>query len=192
MKTDECMGDKDKIEDRGLDKNSKQLTISWKTLKKIWRWNKTMLLMTVLKGNYSVNLSNEERQRVRRWANSLIVKVFGKSVGYKYLVFKLEHMWKLHHKPCVVDFGHDFFLLKFQGMEDYDEKMGGPWFIGGHFLTMRRWVPNFRASVASFMPVVVWLRLPELSIEYFDLGILKRIGRSIGSLLRGRYARICV
>ncbi|XVF01859.1 hypothetical protein REPUB_Repub04eG0125600 [Reevesia pubescens] len=67
---------------------------------------------------------------------------------------------------------------------------------------MHHWEPNFRASEASFSPVAVWLRLSELPVEYFDLDILKRTGRIIGTLLRvdgymlagerSRYARICV
>ncbi|XVF02605.1 hypothetical protein REPUB_Repub04eG0189300 [Reevesia pubescens] len=50
--------------------------------------------------------------------------------------------------------------------------------------------------------VAIWIRLPELPMEYFDAEILKKIGKSIGTLLRvdghtlagemGRYARICV
>ncbi|XVF12006.1 hypothetical protein REPUB_Repub08aG0077400 [Reevesia pubescens] len=49
---------------------------------------------------------------------------------------------------------------------------------------------------------LVWLRLSELPIEYYDLEILKKIGRHIGPLLRveshtltwerGKYARLCV
>ncbi|RZC77306.1 hypothetical protein C5167_001606, partial [Papaver somniferum] len=52
----------------------------------------------------------------------------------------------------------------------------GPWFIGGHHLSMRRWTPNFKPFEASVNITVVWARLPELPLEYFDKAVLERIG----------------
>ncbi|OMP01197.1 hypothetical protein COLO4_12097 [Corchorus olitorius] len=152
----------------------------------------------------SITLSQEEKSRIRdKWAKTLIVTVFGKSVGYHFLIQKLSLLWNFSHKFYTVDLGSDYFLLKFESNDDYDSvPRGGPWFVGGRFLGVRRWEPNFRASEASFTSVAVWLRLPELPIEYYDPPILKRIGRRIGPLLRidnrtlqnerGKYARLCV
>lgn len=67
---------------------------------------------------------------------------------------------------------------------------------------MRVWEPNFKPSSANVSTVALWVRLPELPIEYYDKEALTDIGRAIGSVLRvdsntarearGRYARICV
>ncbi|OMP07545.1 hypothetical protein COLO4_07245 [Corchorus olitorius] len=138
-----------------------------------------------------------------KWQWSLIVKVYGKKVGYKYLVSRIEQLWKIKKQPAVVDLGEDFFLLKFQNEEDCSYVLKkGPWFIGGHFLTVRKWEPNFKASEASFFSVAVWVRLHELPVEFFDFEVLKKIGQAMGTLLRvdnrtlmgerGRYARLCV
>ena len=79
---------------------------------------------------------------------------------------------------------------------------GGPWFIGEHFLSLRPWVPNFRASEASVSSVAVWVRLPELPVEYYHKDSLFRIRSGLGSVLcvdfniaagtRGRFARLCI
>jgi hypothetical protein len=79
---------------------------------------------------------------------------------------------------------------------------GGPWFIGEHFLSLRLWTPNFRASAASVSSVAVWVRLPELLVEYCHKEALLRIGSGLGLVLcvdvntttgtRGRFARICI
>ena len=79
---------------------------------------------------------------------------------------------------------------------------GGPWFIGQQFLTIRLWEPEFKASEASFSSVAVWIRLPELPIEYYDPVMLRKIGEAIGPVLRidahtangarGRFAWLCV
>ena len=102
-----------------------------------------------------------------------------------------------------VDLGKDYFLIRFGLVEDYDNVIkGGPWFVGGHFLTIRAWEPNFRPSNATCNLVAMWLRLPELPFEFYDPGVLKEIGSAIGPVLRvdlhtatearGRYAQICV
>lgn len=41
--------------------------------------------------------------------------------------------------------GERFFLIRFGLVEDYDKVLkGGPWFVGGHYLTLRVWEPNFK------------------------------------------------
>lgn len=43
----------------------------------------------------------------------------------------------------MIDFGDDYFLFKFELKEDYKDVLeGGPWIIGGHYLTVRQCVPN--------------------------------------------------
>ncbi|OMO70978.1 hypothetical protein COLO4_28420 [Corchorus olitorius] len=152
----------------------------------------------------NITLSNSDKERLaKRWAQSLIVKVYGKKVGFKFLSLKLAQLWKLKKFPAIVDLGEDFFLLKFEFENDYHYVLKeGPWFIGGHFLTVRKWEPNFRASEATFSSVAVWVRLNELPVEFFDGDILQKIGRNIGKLIkidthtladeRRRYARLCV
>uniref|UniRef100_A0A2N9HM73 RNase H type-1 domain-containing protein n=1 Tax=Fagus sylvatica TaxID=28930 RepID=A0A2N9HM73_FAGSY len=61
---------------------------------------------------------------------------------------------------------------------------GGPWFIGEHFLSLRPWVPDFRPSEASVNTVAVWVRLPELPVEYYDKESLLLIGHALGPVLR--------
>ncbi|XP_070020711.1 uncharacterized protein At4g02000-like [Nicotiana sylvestris] len=77
-----------------------------------------------------------------------------------------------------------------------------PWFINGHYLSVRRWEPNFVASKTKELYSVVWVRLPQLPTEFYDGTVLGRIGNSIGKLLRidvctssttrERYGRLCV
>ncbi|XP_050249035.1 uncharacterized protein LOC126696317 [Quercus robur] len=67
---------------------------------------------------------------------------------------------------------------------------------------MRMWEPNFKPSSAVCSLVTVWVWLPKLPFEYYELAILKEIGNAISPILRidantasetkGRYARICI
>ncbi|XP_050280478.1 uncharacterized protein LOC126721484 [Quercus robur] len=158
----------------------------------------------VNKGLLAVNLSSDTRKHIRaKWAHALIVKVFGRSVGFHYLHAKVMNLWKPTGRLDCVDLGKDFFLIRFGLVEDYNNVIkGGPWFVGEHFLTIIVWEPNFRPANAVFNMFAVWIRLPELPIEYYELSVLREVGNTIGPVLRidsntatevqGQYARICV
>nr|POE56990.1 hypothetical protein CFP56_45521 [Quercus suber] len=99
-------------------------------------------------------------------------------------------------------------LVRFQVLmkkhsEDYEKVLkDGPWFVRGHYLSIRNWEPNFRPSTASVSFVAMWVRLPELPIEYYEPSMPRELGQAIGPILRvnthtaseskGRFARICV
>lgn len=78
----------------------------------------------------------------------------------------------------------------------------GSWFVGGHYLSIRCWEPNFKSSKANLSSVAIWIRLPELPIEYYDPSALKEIGEAFSPVLRvnahtatesrGRFAWLCV
>ena len=156
------------------------------------------------KGLLSVKLSSDMRKQIRaKWAFALIVKVVGRTVGFHFLRNRVMSLWKPAGRLDCVDLGKDFFLMRFGLVEDYNNVLnGGPWFIGEHFLSIQRWEPNFKPTKASCNLVAVWIRLPELPFEYYELAVLKEIGNAIGPVLRidsntasevrGRYARICV
>ena len=155
-------------------------------------------------GFVGVKLTKEFKQKIRGpWVKALIVKVFGRDVGYHFLRDKLLAMWKLAGRLDCVHLGRGFFLVRLSLREDVDNVLKkGPWFVGGHFLSIRPWEPNFRASSANVSSVALWIRLNELPIEYYNVEALQLIGGAIGNVLRidtftafesrGRFARLCV
>ncbi|KAK4709047.1 hypothetical protein R3W88_029972 [Solanum pinnatisectum] len=63
----------------------------------------------------------------------------------------------------------------------------GPWFVNGFFLSIKKWQPNFFTSEEDETTSAIWIRLPKLPTEYYDHGILAKIGNKLR-----RYARICI
>lgn len=86
-----------------------------------------------------VNLSKETKARIRApWTKALIVKVYGRTMGYSYLSFKINTLWKPVARMDCIDLGRDFFLIKFHDESNYDKVLrGGPWFVGEHFLAIK-------------------------------------------------------
>ncbi|EOY10263.1 Uncharacterized protein TCM_025636 [Theobroma cacao] len=100
---------------------------------------------TVLGGPH-IRLTKEEKRRIRRlWRNTLIVKLLGREISYTYLCNRVKQLWSL-----------------------------GPWIIADHYLTIRRWSPDFCSEDASIDSVSAWIRLSGRwqRIEYQGLRLL--------------------
>ena len=140
----------------------------------------------LIEGMVKVKLSKETFFRIRApWSKALIVRVYGRTVGLNHLTFKINALWKPVAKLDCVNLGKDFFFIRFSNSDDYDKVLKGePW---------------FEAKLSS---VAIWVRLPELPIEFYDVAVLREIGSTIGPILRidsyttskskGSYTRLCV
>ncbi|KAI3931412.1 hypothetical protein MKX01_040329, partial [Papaver californicum] len=60
----------------------------------------------------------------------------------------------------------------------------GPWFISSHHLAMIRWSSNFKPSKSKINRTIVWVRLPELPLEFYDDEILSAITGKLGKLIK--------
>ena len=137
-------------------------------------------------GLAAVKLSRETKLRIRGpWSQSLIIKLYGKSVGFNFLQSKLLLLWKPSGRLDCVDLGYDFYSVRFTLKEDMDAVLEkGPWFIGGQFLSIRPWEPFFKPATANVSSIAVWVRLHALPLELYETEVLKQIGEAIGKVLR--------
>ena len=66
----------------------------------------------VIDGIANVKLSKTTKVRIRsKWTHSLIIKIFGRSMGFHFLHSRITGLWKLARSLDCVDLGHDFFLI---------------------------------------------------------------------------------
>ncbi|XP_075076605.1 uncharacterized protein LOC142163237 [Nicotiana tabacum] len=159
---------------------------------------------TTLGEAIEISLSLEDRQHIYEpWKYSIIIKLVRKRMLHHYLKRKIQDLWKPMEDFSLIDIGEDYYIIKFIKKENMDKAIHlGPWFINGHFLSISKWKPNFVARNEKLTTSAVWVRLPQLSTEFYDGKILAKIGNAKGRLLkidtctstnlRGRYARICV
>ncbi|KAL8142551.1 hypothetical protein V2J09_015583 [Rumex salicifolius] len=152
----------------------------------------------------SIKITAEERERIRKpWKDAIIIKVLDKQLGYMYLRRKLQQKWGPKGQFLMADIDNDFYVVKFTNMDDLKFVLSqGPWLIGDNYLTIQRWRPNFIAEEEKLRFIAAWIRIPNLSMEYFDSGVLTMIGKHVGRVLkidkttamgeRGRFTRLCV
>jgi hypothetical protein len=137
------------------------------------------------------------------WRDALVVKLLGKNLGYNTMKTKLENVWKLTGSSELMDVGHAYYMVKFDGEEDKNKVInGGPWMIYDHYLAVCQWSPSFNAATAKIDKTMVWIRIPSLNLVYYDESVLWALASMVGTpvkvdlhtlrVARGRFARICV
>ncbi|XP_019200262.1 PREDICTED: uncharacterized protein LOC109193892 [Ipomoea nil] len=152
----------------------------------------------------TIRFTKREKEAIREpWRQVLIIKVWGKRVGYSFLMRKLCALWRPKGSFEMIAIDNDYFLVKFGSKEDLDfAKFEGPWMILDHYLIVKEWEPNFDPMTDKTEKVLVWVRFPCLPIEYYSGIFLRKVGDKIGRPVRvdhatsqasrGRFVRICV
>ncbi|KAK4278533.1 hypothetical protein QN277_016369 [Acacia crassicarpa] len=140
----------------------------------------------------------------RPFMNSLIVKLLGKSLNVGFMRWRMERMWASKGPIRVTPLNNGYFLVPFSSTDDRDYALQeGPWMIADHYLLVQRWRPNFNPWKADNQKrVAVWVRIPDLPHELYNVESIRRIGNMIGKTLKidwttafsekGGFARMCV
>ena len=86
-------------------------------------------------------------QLVKPWQSTVVVKLLGRSIGYKVLCNRLEALWNMSHGFSVLDLENNYFLVHFKRESDAQhEPTQGPWIVLGHYLTVQPWSPHFDSA----------------------------------------------
>ncbi|CAL5359792.1 unnamed protein product [Camellia sinensis] len=151
-----------------------------------------------------VNLPAGLLKKVREpWKKCLIVRLLERNIGYNRFVNRMRKVWNLQADFETLDIGNGFFIVKFEMVEDYTKVFaGGPWVVMDRYVTVRKWQPDFKSDEAEEDTMAIWVRFPNLPIEYYDDKVLYHISKVLGTPLkvdintamatRGKYARVCV
>ena len=77
-------------------------------------------------------------QLIKPWQNAVVIKLLGRSLGYKALSFRLETLWSETKGYTIIHLENDYFLVKFKAHDDAMTALSqGPWTIMGHYLTVQ-------------------------------------------------------
>nr|XP_025688452.1 uncharacterized protein LOC112790332 isoform X1 [Arachis hypogaea] len=137
-------------------------------------------------GLYNIVIPEEVKSKLRKdWWKTLIVKLFERKIFLSAIQRRLQAMWGRMGSIKVIDIGNEFFLVKFFNSKDLDFAiMEGPWKISDHYLTIPLLKPDFNSADATIDNIVVWIRLPDHAIEYYDRAILEKIGGIVGRIIK--------
>lgn len=90
-------------------------------------------------------------------------------------------MWRTQGDPILIDLGNDFFIVKLTGREEFLKVFSeGPWMIVDNLLHLQRWKPNFVTKTTKICTLPVWVKFPQLPVEYYTVDWLNKAGDNIG------------
>ncbi|CAN0903112.1 hypothetical protein LINGRAHAP2_LOCUS37194 [Linum grandiflorum] len=139
----------------------------------------------------------------RPWRSALVVKGLDRKVPYLPLARRHNYLWAKHGHIQIFDLKNGCYMIRFRCQEDYEGTiMGGHWLLGDTYLTVHKWFKGFDPWTTSVTTTMVWVTLPYLPIEFYNLVAVTRIASRIGKPVRvdratkecarGKYARVCV
>lgn len=143
-----------------------------------------------------------EKQSEKAMAFESNHQIGWRTIGYQFLLGRLQAMWRTQHDFACIDLCNDFFIARFSNKQDYDVALfNSPWVFSDHYLH-EPWVPNFMPKTTKIESLLVRVRFPVISVEYYTSKWLERAGNKIGKTnkldrttlmaSRGKFVRICV
>ncbi|KAL4278142.1 hypothetical protein GQ457_03G020710 [Hibiscus cannabinus] len=136
-------------------------------------------------------------------SQAVIVRLLGRSIGYRTLLSRVRSLWQLKGEFQLVDLANEYYLVKFSNEWDYAHVLSdGPWTIFGNYLTVQPWSRSFSTTADFPTEVIVWVRISGLPYRYYSKALFRRIAAVIGKVVkidyntregeRGRFARLAV
>lgn len=61
---------------------------------------------------------------------------------------------------------------------------GGAWLIGGNYLAMQQWWPEFKAAEETISIVAMWIWISGLYRELLNENFLEQVGNFLGKSLK--------
>ncbi|KAL4383861.1 hypothetical protein GQ457_15G017010 [Hibiscus cannabinus] len=121
-------------------------------------------------------------------STSVVIRLLGKSIGYRALLTHLQGMWSPRGDMSVVDLDNEYYLVRFAAEEDYIRVLaGGPWVIYGSYLTVQPWSRFFSMDKAHPSQIMAWFRYIAAAI-----GRVVRVDYNMTEVKRGRFARLAI
>ncbi|KAL4333656.1 hypothetical protein GQ457_07G010760 [Hibiscus cannabinus] len=137
----------------------------------------------------SIRFSDRVHDQVdHNMRNSLIVRLLGRSIGFKALQFRILVLWKHVGDIKVIDLDNNYYIIWFSAESDYVKVLTqGPWTIYGSYLTVQPWSRQFSTLEEYPSKVIVWVRLPGMPYRYYSKALFRHIATLIGEVFRVDY-----
>lgn len=114
-----------------------------------------------------------------------MLKVLGKSFGFRVLEPRIKRAWQLEHGCELTDIDKGNIIARYYSQANYLKVLnGGPWLLMGHYLMISKWKPNFKPGDEEVHSTLVWICFPTLPLEMFDDNHLFHIGNAVGKTIK--------
>ncbi|KAJ9189613.1 hypothetical protein P3X46_000882 [Hevea brasiliensis] len=134
-------------------------------------------------------LSERAREHlIRPWKYAVVVRLLGRSIGYKSLCSQIESLWRPNGEYKVIDLSNDYFLVNLSQKFDYVHVLlEGPRWFGCGFL-----ICPSNCTTKEYLRLIVELIGKHLRLIVELIGKLVHIDCNTEEACRGKFARIAI
>lgn len=155
-------------------------------------------------GGYEVEIEDEDvEEELKYWESALIMYVIGGELSMNAVKNFMIKFWNFIQLPEVYYNDEGYFILRFKAMKDKEEVLKrGPYTIQRMTMFLIEWKEDFSMEKDMMRTLPIWIKLPQLPIQFWGKKSLEKIGSMIGkpmftdectaNKLRVSYARILV
>ncbi|XP_042505521.1 uncharacterized protein LOC122082097 [Macadamia integrifolia] len=134
---------------------------------------------------------------------SLIRRVNFKAISLDALRKEAADKWNLNQRVTIHPLGKGFVIFQFQCEGDKAAvRRRSPMKIGSQLIRFQHWKSDFNIHVKQTWSKLIWIRFPDLPLEYWHENVLLSIAKAVGRPvaldhhtkqgLMGHYARVLV
>lgn len=151
-----------------------------------------------------VNLKlDKARGNIQKLSRALVGGLLGRRVHFWVVQNELQRKQGHLGLTRIPPLGADFFLYWFENVEARNGVLiSGPWHVEGQIIGVEQWSAGSSSKLTMKFTSPVWIRLPNLPLEYWAEANLARLAAGVGEPLfmdeqtkmwhRCAFVRICV
>ncbi|KAE8695270.1 hypothetical protein F3Y22_tig00110722pilonHSYRG00004 [Hibiscus syriacus] len=119
---------------------------------------------------------------------TVIVRLLGRSIGYRVLWNKIKALWQPQGNFQLIDLDNNYYLVHLENEGDYTRVLtDGPWVIFSDYLIVQPWSRDFSTSEDHPSKVIVRIHLLGLPYQYYSKALFKLIGSEVGNVIKVDY-----
>lgn len=144
-----------------------------------------------------------KRDDIEKWEATLVGHFLAKNMNIAYIRAHASNLWKNKGLKSMLSIANGFVFFMFDTIDSSTAVLeDSPWFIGGHFIVLKKWHSMMKLSKDQLDKIPIWVKLFNVPLEYWDDDGLSGIASAIGEPLymdrltdygdRVSFAKVCV
>lgn len=120
-----------------------------------------------------------------QWRNAIVVYVVGPKPYYPYFKEYILRVWKPMGEFSIFSMENGFYVIKFSKEKDCLNVLeGGPYYYNKKLMMMKRWNPGMQLNKDLLKTIPIWIRLPNLPLDFWTEEGISRIASVLGTPIR--------
>ncbi|KAK2983948.1 hypothetical protein RJ640_002893 [Escallonia rubra] len=138
-----------------------------------------------INGKQGVEYSQEDVEgEMMKWKNAVVVYVLGSRPPFHVMQGFLHHIWSRFGSFQLILLKSGVYIVQFESENAHIQILElGPWTFDNKPLIVKQWTPEVSLEKEGMSKIPVWIRLPNLPLQFWSVKMISQIVSAIGKPL---------